>query len=77
LRRRHTQQSGSEDVLAVSDPQTEHFPDFGDRSAKIDRVALSRISSGITGSVLGCVFRLIFSIPSSDFTIAETSRVNN
>lgn len=63
LRRRQTQQSGSSPAITVSAPHTEHFATFLRWSAVIDRFACSRISAGITGSALGCTFRLIL-VPS-------------
>jgi hypothetical protein len=56
---RQTQQSGSADPLLVSDPQTEHFTGFFNRSSEIDRFAPSSSSAGTTGSGFDCNFRLI------------------
>src|ERR1017187_8201525 len=59
LRRRHTQHNGSVAAMVVSAPQTEHLTTLLRRSGEMARFACSRISTGTTGSDLGCAFRLI------------------
>ena len=68
LRRRQTQQSGSEPVPGASAPHTVHLESFFNRSGKAERLACSRSSAGTMGATFGWIFRRIK--PHS--TIAET-----
>lgn len=68
LRRRQTQQSGSEPVPGASAPHTVHLESFFNRSGKAERLACSRSSAGTMGATFAWIFRRIK--PHS--TIAET-----